>query len=111
MADVLKVKTEKLQETAGQFKSHQANLQTAYLTMSDAVRSLDTTWNGEASEQFKAQFDSMYKNLSQTEQKMGRHLSLRLIWGRAQAARFPQRKRANTRLLTIKPIKRFTVRG
>ncbi len=70
MADVLKVTPEKLQETAGQFKSHQANLQTAYLTMSDAVRSLDTTWNGEASEQFKAQFDSMYKNLSQTEQKM-----------------------------------------
>ena len=42
MADVLKVTPEKLQETAGQFKSHQANLQTAYLTMSDAVRSLDT---------------------------------------------------------------------
>ncbi len=70
MADVLKVTPEKLQETAGQFKSHQSNLQTAYLTMSDAVRSLDTTWNGEASEQFKAQFDSMYKNLSQTEAKM-----------------------------------------
>ena len=70
MADVLKVTPEELQATASQFKSYQSNLQTAYLSMSDAVRSLDTTWNGEASEQFKTQFDSMYKNLSQTEQKM-----------------------------------------
>ena len=71
MADVLKVTPEELQNTANQFKGYQGNLQTAYLQMSDAVRSLDTTWNGEASEQFKAQFDGMYKNLSQTEQKMG----------------------------------------
>ncbi len=70
MADILKVTPEELQATANQFKSYQSNLQTAYLTMSDAVRSLDTTWNGEASEQFKAQFDAMYKNLSQTEEKM-----------------------------------------
>ena len=70
MADVLKVTPEELQNTANQFKSYQQSLQTAYLKMSDAVRNLDTTWNGEASEQFKTQFDNMYKNLSQTEQKM-----------------------------------------
>ena len=70
MADVLKVTPEELQSTANQFKTYQSNLQTAYLQMSDAVRSLDTTWNGEASEQFKTQFDAMYKNLSQTEAKM-----------------------------------------
>ena len=70
MADVLKVTPEELQNTANQFKGYQGNLQTAYLQMSDAVRSLDTTWNGEASEQFKSQFESMYKNLEQTEQKM-----------------------------------------
>ena len=70
MADVLKVTPEELQNTANQFKSYQQTLQTAYLQMSNAVRSLDTTWNGEASEQFKTQFDSMYKNLEQTEQKM-----------------------------------------
>ncbi len=70
MADVLKVTPEELQATANQFKTYQSNLQTAYLTMSDAVRSLDSSWNGEANEQFKAQFDAMYKNLSQTEEKM-----------------------------------------
>ncbi len=70
MADILKVTPEKLQETAGQFKSLQSNLQVAYLTMSDTVRSLGTTWSGDASSQFQSQFDSMYKNLSQTEAKM-----------------------------------------
>ena len=38
MADVLKVTPEELQATANQFKTYQGNLQTAYLTMSDAVR-------------------------------------------------------------------------
>ena len=69
-ADVLKVTPEELRNTATQFKSNLQKMQTAYLQMSDAVRNLDTTWNGEANEQFKAQFDSMYKNLSQTEDKM-----------------------------------------
>ena len=70
MAGVLKVTPEELRNTASQFKTYQGNMQTAYLQMSDAVRTLDGTWNGDASEQFKAQFDSMYKNLEQTEQKM-----------------------------------------
>jgi len=70
MADVLKVTPEELRNTATQFKANQQKMQTAYLQMSDAVRSLDTTWNGEANEQFKTQFENMYKNLSQTEQKM-----------------------------------------
>ena len=69
-ADVLKVTPEELRNTATQFKSNLQKMQTAYLQMSDAVRSLDTSWNGDASEQFKIQFDNMYKNLSQTEDKM-----------------------------------------
>ena len=70
MADVLKVTPEELQSTANQFKNYQNELKIAYLTMSNSVRTLDGTWNGEASEQFKTQFDNMYKNLSQTEDKM-----------------------------------------
>ena len=70
MGNVLKVTPDELRNAATQFKTYKQNMQTAYLTMSDAVRSLDTTWNGDASEQFKTQFDSMYKNLSQTEDKM-----------------------------------------
>lgn len=70
MADILQVTPEQLQQTAQQFKTYQSQLQTAYLKMSNTVRRIDAIWNGEASEQFKAQFDSMYKNLEQTEQKM-----------------------------------------
>ena len=69
-ADVLKVTPEELRNTATQFKSNLQKMQTAYLQMSDAVRNLDTSWNGDASEQVKTQFDNMYKNLSQTEDKM-----------------------------------------
>ena len=69
-ADVLKVTPEEHRNTATQFKSNLQKMQTAYLQMSDAVRNLDTSWNGDASEQFKIQFDNMYKNLSQTEDKM-----------------------------------------
>ncbi len=71
MADVLKVTPEELVNTANQFKTNLTNMQNAYLQMSNAVRALDSSWNGEANEQFKAQFDAMYKNLQQTEQKMG----------------------------------------
>jgi len=70
MADILKVTPAELVDTAAKFKTYQNTLKVAYLTMSDAVRHLDASWNGEASETFKAQFDAMYANLSQTEEKM-----------------------------------------
>lgn len=70
MADKLLVNTEEMTATASQFKTYMGNMQTAYLTMSDAVRALDGSWNGDASEQFKATFDTMYNNLKQTEDKM-----------------------------------------
>ncbi len=70
MADIVDIRpytiAVSIVESETRFKSCQANLQTAYLTMSDAVRSLDTTDDGK---QFLAQFDSMYKYLSQTDQK------------------------------------------
>ena len=67
MADLIHWTPGSLIDAAIRFKSCQTNLQTAYLTMSDAVRSLDTT---DASKQFLAQFDSMYNDLSQPKQKM-----------------------------------------
>jgi WXG100 family type VII secretion target len=70
MADVLKVTPEELVSAASTFRTQQQAMQTAYLQMSDAVRTLDTTWNGDASESFKTQFEAMYRNLSQTEEKM-----------------------------------------
>ena len=69
-ADKLLVSTEEMTATAGTFKSCLQEMQNAYLTMSDAVRTLDGSWDGDASEQFKTSFANMYNNLSQTEAKM-----------------------------------------
>ena len=41
MADIIKVDPETMKSTAGKFTSCQQELQTAYLTMSNAVRALD----------------------------------------------------------------------
>jgi WXG100 family type VII secretion target len=70
MADIVKVSTEELRNTAGKFSTCQQELQTAYLTMSNAVRVLDGSYDGEASEAFKNQFGEMYKNIEQTEAKV-----------------------------------------
>lgn len=70
MADIIKVSAEELRSAAGKFSNCQQELQTAYLTMSNAVRALDGSYDGDASEAFKAQFDAMYKNIEQTEAKV-----------------------------------------
>lgn len=70
MAEILKVDTAQLTDTASQFKSHQQSMMNAVLTMSNAVRQMGATWNGAAAEAFDRQFEAMYKNLAQTEQKM-----------------------------------------
>jgi WXG100 family type VII secretion target len=70
MADIIKVSTEELRSAANKFSTCQQELQTAYLTMSNAVRALDGSYDGDASEAFKAQFDAMYKNIEQTQDKV-----------------------------------------
>lgn len=69
-ADIIKVSSEEMRAAVSSFKNCQTELENAYLTMSNAVRAVDTTWNGEASEAFKNQFDSLYKNIEQTEAKV-----------------------------------------
>lgn len=70
MANIIKVDIGTMIDTTAKFKNCQQQLKNAYLTMSNAVREVDSIWNGEASETFKSQFDSMYKNLEQTEAKV-----------------------------------------
>ena len=70
MADIIRVDTAAMRSAATKFKSCQQELENAYLTMSNAVRAVDSTWNGDASEAFKSQFDALYKNLEQTEAKV-----------------------------------------
>lgn len=70
MADIIKVSSEEMRAAVSAFKNCQQELENAYLNMSNAVRVVDGTWNGEASEAFKSQFDAMYKNIEQTEAKV-----------------------------------------
>lgn len=70
MADIIHVSTDQLREAVSKYNTCKGQLQTAYLQMSNAVRVVDGTWNGDASEAFKAQFDLMYKNIEQTEAKV-----------------------------------------
>lgn len=70
MADIIKVSGEELRATVAKYNTQKAQLQTAYLQMSNAVRTVDGSWNGDASEAFKAQFDQLYKNIEQTEAKV-----------------------------------------
>ncbi|MBQ9459281.1 MAG: WXG100 family type VII secretion target [Oscillospiraceae bacterium] len=70
MADVIHVSTEQLRSTVGKYNTQKAQLQMQYLQMSNAVRQLDASYNGDASEAFKAQFDQLYKNIEQTEGKV-----------------------------------------
>ena len=70
MADNIRVSIDELRETVSKYNTCKGQLQTAYLQMSNAVRSVDASWNGDASEAFKAQFDQMYKNIEKTEPKV-----------------------------------------
>lgn len=70
MADIIRVSTEEIREAVSRYETCKAQLQTAYLQMSNAVRVVDGSWNGDASEAFKARFNEMYKNLEQTEAKV-----------------------------------------
>jgi WXG100 family type VII secretion target len=70
MADIIRVSTDQLREAVSKYNTCKGQLQTAYLQMSNAVRTVDSSWNGDASEAFKAQFDQMYKNIEQTEAKV-----------------------------------------
>lgn len=50
-----------------QFNNCKDALQNAYLQMTSAVFTLDSTWNGEASEAFKAQFLKLSNNLKTSD--------------------------------------------
>ena len=70
MADRLRVTPEEMQSTATQLQSYSSQMENAYLKMSNVVRELDGTWNGDASEAFKNQFNTFYANISKTEVAM-----------------------------------------
>ena len=57
------------------YEARKTALENSYLKISNEVRTLDGTWHGEASEKFKAQFDTLYGNLKQNETVMSNVIS------------------------------------
>lgn len=70
MADRIRVSTAELQEAVNKYRTVQHLMQDAYGNMSNAVREVDVSWNGAASEAYKYQFDQLYRNIQQTEAKV-----------------------------------------
>jgi len=73
--DNLKVSREAMQEAISNFETRKMAMENACLKISNEVRELDSTWHGQASETFKAQFDEMYTKLKQNEPAMAEIIS------------------------------------
>lgn len=58
---------EAFEAAVAQFNNAKQSLQNAYLQMTSAVFTLDSTWNGEASEAFKAQYNDLANNLKTSD--------------------------------------------
>ena len=65
-----RVNKEKMQTAIDTYKSKKDQMVATCYKISDAVRVLDGSWDGQASEAFKSQFDSMFNNLKQSETAM-----------------------------------------
>lgn len=65
-----RVNKEKMQGAIENYKARKGEIVTTCYKISDAVRVLDGSWDGQASETFKNQFNSMFNNLKQSEEAM-----------------------------------------
>ena len=79
--EVFKVTLQELEATGNTFKNSKQNMQIAYLQMSNAIRTVVSSWKGDASDAFQNQFNALYKSLESTEQGIEN-----TIKGMAQAA-------------------------
>ena len=75
MAERILVTPEEMLSTMQVYESKKAEQQNAYLQMSNAVRVLDGSWDGLASEVFKAAFDKLYRNLETSTQAMEKSIN------------------------------------
>lgn len=65
--DRINASAEAFEQAVSQFNSCMSELQNSYLQMTSAVFTLDTTWNGEASEAFKNQYNELFNNLKTSD--------------------------------------------
>ncbi len=70
MAEIIKVSTEEMRNTASQYVAAQAALEEAYDRMDRAVRVLDSAWKGEAYTLMRMQWSLTYKNIERANERM-----------------------------------------
>lgn len=70
MAVTILVDKETMQTAITNYKTRKDNLTTTCLRISNEVRELGNTWNGEASEKFENQFQQLFSNMKQNETVM-----------------------------------------
>lgn len=70
MAERILVSTEDMVSTVQAYNSAKTKQENAYLQISNAVRVLDGSWDGEASEAFKTAFNGLYNNIQQSAERM-----------------------------------------
>lgn len=69
------VTEEAFQAALSQFNSCKGNFSNAYLQEIAAVFSLDSTWNGDASEAFKGKFNELVEKLKTSDQTMDKAIA------------------------------------
>ena len=62
--------TEALEAAISNYEARKAAMENTYLKISNEVLALDGVWKGKASEQFKASYRELYKNISDTDTVM-----------------------------------------
>ncbi len=71
----VRINKEVMQTAINDYKTQKGEMVTTCLRISNAVRELDSIWDGDASEKFKSRFNEMYKNLEQCEDTVNQFIS------------------------------------
>lgn len=70
MAEIIKVSTDEMRETASQYAAAQAQLQQAYDNMDRIVDRLDGVWKGDAYLAMRTRWGLVYRNISTAYERM-----------------------------------------
>lgn len=71
----VRINKEVMQTAINNYKIEKGEMIATCYKMSDAVRTMDQAWDGTASERFKTQFNSMFNNLKQCEDKVNQFIT------------------------------------
>lgn len=71
----VRINKEVMQTAINNYKTSKGETVSTIFKMSDAVRTMDQAWDGTASERFKSQFNTMFNNLRQCEEKVDQFIT------------------------------------